>query len=280
MAYVKTGQSLRNFPQLEAVGQRPELPGDHHTGPFSHRRRVGRIGQHHLHPRRAVAADPVLDLHPASCPACEQLRQGVGIAYRMTGQDFVGRVAPTVVLEQESPHDLPRSRAGRRSGIKAPRSQQAPTAERHDCHAIHPAVAHQPNGIEVTARPGNQLLRFHRLEFGDLVTVVGRALEIQLLRSVFHAFHQYLGDRLAAPLQEHHGVLDIAPIVLRTHQSHARCGTSPDLVLQAGALTVGEIAVFALADLEELLQLAEGLADRAGAGIRTEQRPAALREPR
>ena len=62
----------------------------------------------------------------------------------------------------------------------------------------------------------------------------------------------------------------VAGVVLFRDQPHARRGAAADLVLQAGPRAVAEIAVLALAHLEQLLHQIEAFAHRMGAGIRPE----------
>ena len=88
------------------------------------------------------------------------------------------------------------------------------------------------------------------------------------------------------PLQEQHGVLEVARVVLLRDEPDARRRAALDLMLQARAAAVLEVAVLALAQLEQLLQLVQRLAHRARVRIRPEQlrlaraRAAVERQPR
>ncbi len=95
---------------------------------------------------------------------------------------------------------------------------------------------------------GHDLLRLDDLELRQLVAQLRGLLEIQARGCGLHAPAEILADLIVAPFQHLDRGAHIASVVLLGDQTHARRGTSLDLVLQAGPRAVREIGVVAIAD--------------------------------
>src|SRR5690606_27993904 len=70
--------------------------------------------------------------------------------------------------------------------------------------------------------------------------------------------------------QEHYRMADILGVLLLADKAHTGSLAALDLILQTGAQAIAEVAVFALTDLEGLLQQSETLPYRTGTGIGAE----------
>ena len=105
-------------------------------------------------------------------------------------------------------------------------------------------------------------------------------------RRLLHALGEPRRHHVALPLQEQHRVLEVARVVLLADEADARRRAALDLVLHARAAAVLEVAVLALAQLKELVQLIQRLAHGARVRIGAEQlafrraRPAVERQAR
>src|SRR5690606_4328653 len=115
-----------------------------------------------------------------------------------------------------------------------------------------------------------ELFRFHFLDAGNLVAVARGQLVVTVLRRALHPLHEAVDHAAVLALEEQDGRIDVALVVLAPDQPDAGCRAAPDLVLQAGPRAIAEIAVLAIADQEQLLQLVDGFAHRPGVRVRPE----------
>ena len=114
------------------------------------------------------------------------------------------------------------------------------------------------------------LLVQHTRQGGDLIADLRSLLELEHLGVGHHALLQAVEHLLRAAEQKGFRVGDVAGVGLDVHQAHARAGTAPDLVQQAGPGAVGEDRVFAGAQPESLLDELDGFLDRPGPRVGAE----------
>ncbi|MNR23352.1 hypothetical protein D3C85_1403640 [compost metagenome] len=107
--------------------------------------------------------------------------------------------------------------------------------------------------IDVARSAFHALLILNPAQQADLITQLGGSLELQIDRGVFHPGGQLIGQRIAAPLKEHHRVPHIFRVDLGLNQTDTGSLTPFDLVLQAWTRPILVIAVFALANKKRLL---------------------------
>ena len=88
-----------------------------------------------------------------------------------------------------------------------------------------------------------------------------------------HRTGQFVDHRAAASFEEHFRMAHVIAVVVHGNQLHAGRRATPDLVLQARSRAVPEIAVLALAHLEQLLHQVEAFAHGKRARIRPEIAP-------
>ena len=117
----------------------------------------------------------------------------------------------------------------------------------------------------------HRLLVLHARQGTDAVAQHGRLLEAQFPGGLLHLGLHLFEDFLVPPFQEGDGGVDITPVVFLVDQPHAGRAAAANLVQQAGARTVGEVAVLAGAQVKDLLQQLDALAHGKGAGIGAEE---------
>ena len=140
--------------------------------------------------------------------------------------------------------------------------QVSATAERDQLDTAFPLFLRQCNKIDVTPAGGNKLLRLHLFQCIDLVTKHGgRFINLRLCRP-FHARNQAGHDFLVFALQEQGGVIHLCCVIFTADQADTRRGTTPDLVLQAGPVPVGEITVFTISKAEQFLDQVDAFTHR------------------
>ena len=185
-------------------------------------------------------------------------------------QDFRRRFALQVVLPDELRQNL--GRLGERRPREERRAAQAASAaHEHQRHAILAVARRHRDHIGVVIGAGcDDLLRLNGLEVRQLVPQPRRILELQPLGCGFHAPTQFLLHLVVAAFQDLDRGAGIARIVLRRYQPNARRRAALDLVLQAGARAVRKIAVLAIAQAKQFLQLLQRFAHRTGGRIRAE----------
>ena len=204
----------------------------------------------------------------------ERRRFGHGPAH----EDLLRRLAAAVVLQQERPHDLVVVGTLHELREEAARAERAPAAKEHHGDADDAVILGHTDGVEFPARARHELLRLDVLQPRELVAILRRALELQRLRRLLHALCEPRGDDVALAFEKQHGVLEIPRVVLLADQTDAGRRAALDLMLHAGPAAVLEIAVLALAQLKQLVELIQRLAHRACVRIWAEQPP--LRRPR
>src|SRR5690606_37212147 len=111
-------------------------------------------------------------------------------------------------------------------------------------------------------------------------------LEVETGAGRFHQTAQFVGEFIAAPVQQQRGATHAFVVFARRHQTDTGRTAAADLVLQARPRTVAEHAVLATAQLEQLVHQVERVAYRTDAGVRAEittrdrTRAAVHRDPR
>ncbi|MNN33063.1 hypothetical protein D3C81_1468010 [compost metagenome] len=143
-------------------------------------------------------------------------------------------------------------------------------------HAGAAGADHRSDHIHVAGATFHALLVLHPTQQRDLVTQLGGTLEVEGGGGRLHGATQFVGQHIAAPLEEQHRTTHVLGVLLAVDQADARPLAALDLVLQAWPGAIPEIAVLALAHLEGLLQQVEALADRQATGVRTEIAPLLL----
>ncbi len=149
--------------------------------------------------------------------------------------------------------------------------------------AQHPAAPHanqvhtgtarideRGNHVHIACATVHALLVLNAPQQRNLITQLGRALEIQRHRGLFHRGVQLIAQCIAAPFEKHHRVTHVFGVHIRLDKTDARPLAAFDLILQTRAVAVLEKAVFALAYLKGLLQQAQAFTNGTGAGIRPE----------
>ena len=128
------------------------------------------------------------------------------------------------------------------------------------------------DGDDVGVRIGidlHRLLVQHARQGTDAVAQHSRLLEAQLLGRSLHAGFHLLQDFLVPALQEGDGRVHVTTVGRLVDQADAGGAAAADLVQQARTRTVGEVAVLAGAQVEDLLQHLDALAHGEGTGIGT-----------
>src|SRR5262249_25956690 len=120
---------------------------------------------------------------------------------------------------------------------------------------------------------GDYLLRVHPLQRRELIADLRRALEFELRGRLLHTRLQLRVHFVAAPLEHLDRRGDVLGVGLGADPAGARGRAAPDLVLQTRTAAVGEEAVAAVADAEQLLQLRERVAHRTRIRKRPEVAP-------
>ena len=150
-------------------------------------------------------------------------------------------------------------------------AEVAAAAHQHDADRELARLPDDGEDIDVAlALGGDELLRLDALQRGELVADLRGALELEPPGGLLHARLQLRRHLLAAALEHLDRRGHVLRVGLARDQADAGRRAAPDLVLQARAAAVGEEAVAAVADAEQLLQLVERVAHRAGIGERTE----------
>ena len=125
--------------------------------------------------------------------------------------------------------------------------------------------------VEVFARGArHQLPCLDLLEPGDLVAKTSRLLIMLLARGFFHPRHERIDHVLVFAVQKIDGCLHISRVLLPGYQVDAGSRAAFNLVLEARARSIPEIAVAALANEEQFLQLVQRLANGTCTRVRAE----------
>ena len=86
---------------------------------------------------------------------------------------------------------------------------------------------------------------------------------------MFH-FIRHLDDQLlVAAVEKHLRVAHRVRVVCVVNLAHTGAGAASNLILEARSRAISKVAVFALPDMENLLQKIEAVAHRPGTGIRS-----------
>src|SRR6185437_12093043 len=117
---------------------------------------------------------------------------------------------------------------------------------------------------------GHDLLRLNVLQRRELIADLRGALELQPPCRLLHPLLQSGVHLVAAAFEHLDGGLNVLRISLAADEPDAGRRAAADLMLQAGAAAIGEEAVAAVADAEELLQLIERVAHGPGRRERAE----------
>jgi len=178
--------------------------------------------------------------------------------------------AADVIVAKERSHDLCHVfvDTGLREEVLAP--QHPPTTHADQVHTGTARVDERGNHVDVTGAAFHALLVLDTAQQGDLVAQFGSLFEIQGAGGLLHGSRELIGERIAAPFQEHHRVPHILGVLRRFHQAHTGRLAALDLVLQARPCAVLVEAVFALAHKKGFLQQAQAFTNRPGAGVRPE----------
>src|SRR5690606_26644617 len=160
---------------------------------------------------------------------------------------------------------------------KAVATAEHPALTHHD-HMHAGTARHHRRGhhVHTAIRCIHALLVLEPSQLTNLVAQLRTALELQLVCGRFHAPWQLMGQGTAATFQEHCRRADILGVLLLADKAHTGSLAALDLILQTGAQAIAEVAVFALTDLEGLLQQSETLPYRTGTGIGAEIAPPGL----
>ncbi len=154
-------------------------------------------------------------------------------------------------------------------------AQMAAAAHHRQVHAGAAALQLHGEDVDVLvarrqAALVHRLLVQHARQRRDAVAELGRALELEHLRMPHHRLLQLGHHGLVVAQQEALGVADVARVVGRGNEPHARPRATLDLVQQARARAVGEDGVLARAQAEHLLDQLDRLLDGPRARIRPE----------
>src|SRR6185437_12041423 len=232
-----------------------------------------RIALGHLQEARAFAAHAALQLHRVAALFRQHFGEH-GLLGQLLAQDQLARHrAVQVVLRHELRQHVGRFGIQRQAREEVARAQADAVAEEQHADAGQARLDAAGDHVHVGAGALYMVLRLQLTQGGHLVAQRSGALEVEFRAGLLHRRGQLVDHRAAAPFEEHLGVSHVAGVILFRDQPHARGGAAADLVLQAGARAVAEIAVLALAHLEQLLHQTQALAHREGAWIRSEIAP-------
>jgi hypothetical protein len=151
------------------------------------------------------------------------------------------------------------------------RTQADAVAEEQHADAGHARFDTAGDHVHVGAGALHEVLRLQLAQRRHLIAQVPRARIQRLLAcSIASA-----SSSITALLRPSRNISRDArrAVILHVDQLHARRGAATDLVLQARARAIAEIAVLALTHLEQLLHQAEAFAHGEGARIRPEIAP-------
>ncbi len=275
MADVEALDALRRVLELEQVAQRLEAREQRLPAREPLRERGFRVAAREIEKPRAIAAHVRLDLDAVAAALGQRLGERHAILGRVA-HDQLGRHRPfEIVLRDERTEDHGFVRIGRQSREKIARAEADPVAEEKHGHARDAVADLARDHVHVGVRALHIVMRLHTLDGRDLVADQRRALERELARRALHRADELLHDRIGAPVEEHRRVAHVVAVCIALDQADARRRAAPDLMLQARPRAVLEIAVLAVADLEELLDQVEALAHRTRARKRPEITPAA-----
>ncbi len=249
-----------------------------HAGLGAHARGQGviRVAQGQVQPAPALAAHPRTDPHAVAGIAAQGLLQHLSILDVVADDQLLRRPAAKVVAGDEGVEHLAGIGGVRHPGEERAVAEVGAVADDEHLHAGDGLADAAGDDIHVALGAGDVLALLDRAQRGDAVAQPRRLLERQVLGGAFHAGDQLIDHAVAVPVQEHLHVAHVAGVVLLADVAHARRGAALDLVLQARPGAVLEEAVPALAHGEDLLQVVERFAHRAGAGERPEIPPLPL----
>ena len=171
-----------------------------------------------------------------------------------------------VILRDKAGQHLRLAHRFRQFGVIAAVAQVASFANKKHLHTGLRTVGETGDYIHVAVVTGYVLLLHHLLQHANLVTILRRLFKIQRLRGGFHLCHQVFNQARTFALQKQQRMLNVSAVIGFTDIAHTRCGAAFNLVLQTGARAVLEIAVFALANLEQLVNKLQAVTHRTGTG--------------
>ena len=171
-------------------------------------------------------------------------------------------------LEHRRRRRCPRRSAGRScgrpgGGRRAPSRASRTTSPSRSTTTID--VARRPR-----PRDSDRLAREDALQHADLVAVLRRLLVVRASAAAFIFAGELLDHVVSLPSRNCAAWSHVAAYCSARDRAHARRRAAPDLVQQARARAVREHRVVAGAQAEDLLQVADGLADRPRARERAE----------
>ncbi|MNL06415.1 hypothetical protein D3C87_1270500 [compost metagenome] len=273
VADVVTLQTLRWLVQVQHFGQGIETCGNMLPVGQSCTQGLLGIGDRQLLPACPGPTDPVTDGQFATAQLVDGCDQGRKVFVNHIDDQLARQVAfgtADVVLTEKRRHDFRYVffNTHLREEVLAP--QHSPAAHADQVHAGTAGIDERRDHVDIARTAFHALLILDPAQQRDLVAQLGGTLEFEVDRRLLHGDRQFVRQRIAAPLEEHHRVPYVFGVDFGLHQTDARCLAAFDLVLQARPRAVLVIAVFALAYEKGFLQQAQAFANRPGAGIRTE----------
>src|SRR6185437_3180109 len=156
-----------------------------------------------------------------------------------------------VILREElAKHVFRRGVEGKLRKMRA-RPEADAVAEKQHRYARDAILDATREYVHVRGGAVHVMMRLQATQRRDLIAQACRAFVILASARGIHPRRKLVEYCIAASFQEHHGMPYILGILFRIDEIDARRAATPDLVKQAGARTVAEIAVLAGAHLEQ-----------------------------
>ena len=266
-------QPLWDFVEFQYFGQGLKACRNMQTVCQAGNQRLLGIGDRQLLPSRPRATHPVAD-GQLSAP---QLFDGVDdcaealvlYVYNQLARQVALRAAD-VVLTEKGRHDFGHLLLDTNLRKEVLAAQYPPAAHIDQMHTGAAGVYESGNHIHIAGPAFHALLVLNPAQERNLVTYLSGTLKIKGAGGLLHCTVELVGQRAAAPLQEHDRVANILGILLRLNQPDTRRFAALDLILQTRPRSVFEVAVIALTHQKGLLQDAQALANSARTGVRPE----------
>src|SRR5690606_30532389 len=132
-------------------------------------------------------------------------------------------------------------------------TQHSPTTHNNDHDAHHAGLLSDGDDIGIATFTIDRLLFLHVAQVINLITIGRGFLEFEAGRRLLHGVHQIMNNRRILTFQKHGRTANVLLIFLWSYKLYARRGTAVDLVLQAGPVSVPEIAFITGSYSENLL---------------------------